>query len=98
VKTALAWFMAINEKKKPLVVAHFAPGDQGKGWGDSSTSGWPTFSHVHCGALTRAGPQVLCTFKESDAPDVGNPDSFWTISFVRTSPSSPWLIDSYGQG
>jgi hypothetical protein len=98
VKTALSWFRAINQNSKPLVVAHFAPGDQRKVWEGSSTSGWPTFSNVHCKALAHAGPQVLCTFKESDAPDFGQPDSFWTISFVRNSATGPWLITSYGQG
>jgi hypothetical protein len=99
VKTALAWFQAVNQKDKPLAVAHFAPGDRGQmNWGDGSTSGWPRFSNVHCRALAHAGPQVLCPFKESDAPDVGNPDSFWTISFVRTSSTGPWLISGYGQG
>jgi hypothetical protein len=97
-KTALAWFTAINQKNKPLAVAHFAPGHQGMmDWGNGSTSGWPTFSNVHCTAMAHAGPQVSCTFRESNAPDVGQPDSFWTISFMRTSLTGAWLISSYGQ-
>jgi hypothetical protein len=79
-KTALAWFTAINEKNQPLAVAHFAPGDQEMmDWGDGSTSGWPTFSNVHCRALAQAGPQVMCSFRESDPP-------MW-VNQIRSGPS-----------
>ena len=40
---------------------------------------------------------VDCAFSESQAPAVGNPDSFWTVSLQR-QPDGRWLIDSYGQG
>jgi hypothetical protein len=40
---------------------------------------------------------VYCTFSESQAPAVGNPDSFWTVELQR-QPDGRWLISSYGQG
>ena len=40
---------------------------------------------------------VLCTFSESQAPSVGNPDSFWTVDLKR-QPDERWLITNYGQG
>jgi hypothetical protein len=68
-------------------------------WGGGDTSGWPTFSSVRCGVDNKneAGAIVHCSFSESAAPDVGNPDSSWTIEMER-QPGKPWLITGYGQG
>jgi hypothetical protein len=68
-------------------------------WGGGNTSGWPTFSDVRCHLVSAkaSDAQVSCTFTESQAADVGNPDSFWGIDMHRRG-AAPWLIDNYGQG
>jgi len=40
---------------------------------------------------------VYCTFSESQALSVGNPESFWTVDLKRQS-DERWLITNYGQG
>ncbi len=68
-------------------------------WSGGDTSGWPTFSAVRCHLVNKneRDAAVYCSFRESDAPDVGNPDSFWTIEMQRHF-GKPWLITGYGQG
>ncbi len=96
---ALSWFSAINHKDQHASLAHFetdaAPMAQ---WGDGPSS-WPTFSSLDCkGASQTAGDaKVTCTFKESDAPSVGQPDTWWDI-YLRQQSDGRWLIYSYGQG
>jgi hypothetical protein len=72
-------------------------GPDGLGGGDTST--WPTFSALHCQPTSQSTTTALvyCTFSESQAPAVGNPDSFWTVELQR-QPDGRWLISSYGQG
>lgn len=100
VQAALSWFSAINHKDQAAAAAHFEAAAAGQmNWGNGNTSGWPTFSALHCRQLMRnaASASVYCGFSESQAPDVGNPDSFWTISLVQ-QPDKQWLITNYGQG
>lgn len=100
VQTAYAWFKSINQKDYSAAVAQFEPADRDMmDWGGGNTSGWPVFSHLRCALVskTATSSDVQCTFKESQAADVGNPDSFWGISFHRQG-TGPWLIDNYGQG
>jgi hypothetical protein len=100
-QATLSRFYAINHKDQADAVAHFthAAADM-MNWGNGDTSTWPTFSAVRC---RHAIPQsaktasVSCTFSESQAPAVGNPDSFWTV-YLRQQPDGRWLIDNYGQG
>jgi hypothetical protein len=68
-------------------------------WGNGDTSTWPTFSALHCKQLSHRATTatVYCSFKESQAPAVGNPDSFWTVSLHRQR-GGRWLITNYGQG
>jgi hypothetical protein len=99
-QATLSWFYAINHKDKAAAVAHFTPAaaDQ-MNWGNGDTSTWATFSALHCRQLSRSATtaSVYCTFKESQAPSVGNPDSFWTVYLHRQS-DGRWLITNYGQG
>jgi hypothetical protein len=102
---ALSWFFAINHKDKAEVLAHFerAPGSGNWENGDQSfwASGeswrWPTFSALHCEQVSRTAmtASVRCTFKESQAPSVGNPDSFWFV-YLHRQPDGRWLITDYG--
>ena len=68
-------------------------------WGNGDTSAWPVFSALHCKLASRGATtaSVYCTFSESQAPAVGNPDSFWTV-YLQRQPDGRWLIDNYGQG
>ena len=100
VEAAKSWFRAINTKDKAEAVAHFQSSAQDQmDWGSGDTTGWPTFSSVRCHLVNEneRDAAVYCSFSESDAPDVGNPDSFWTIELQRQL-GKPWLITGYGQG
>ena len=79
VQATLSWFAAINQKDKAAAIAHFEPAAVFMmNWGGGDISTWPTFSALHCAQVNRSGATalVLCTFSESQAPSVGNPDSF----------------------
>ena len=99
-QATLSWFYAVNHKDKAAAVAHFesAAADQ-MDWGGGDTSTWPTFSALHCQPTSQSATTALvyCTFSESQAPAVGNPDSFWTVELQR-QPDGRWLISNYGQG
>lgn len=99
-QATLSWFSAINQKDKAAAVGHFAPAAAYMmAWGGGDTSTWATFSDIHCKLLNLNGTDatVNCTFVESQAPSVGNPDSFWDIYLVQ-QPGKRWLITNYGQG
>jgi hypothetical protein len=99
-QATLSWFDAINHKNKAAAVAHFTPAAANQmNWVNGDTSTWATFSALHCKQVSRSAATavVYCTFKESQAPSVGNPDSFWTVSLHR-QPDGRWLITNYGQG
>jgi hypothetical protein len=99
-QATLSWFYAINHKDKAAAVAHFTRAAAGQmNWGNGNASAWPTFSALHCRPAGRhaATASVYCTFSESQAPAVGNPDSFWTV-YLQRQPGGRWLIDNYGQG
>ena len=99
-QATLSWFFAINHKDDAAAVAHFEPAaaDQ-MNWGNGDTSTWATFSALHCRQVSRKAmtASVFCTFRESQAPSVGNPDSFWTVDLHR-QPDWRWLITGYGNG
>ena len=99
-QATLSWFFAINHKDKAAAIAHFEPAaaDQ-MSWGNGDTSTWATFSALHCTQVSRSATtaSVYCTFKESQAPSVGQPSSFWTVYLHRQS-NGRWLITNYGQG
>ena len=76
-QATLSWFAAINQKDEAAAIAHFEPAAVGMmNWGDGDTTTWPTFSALHCAQVNRSGvtASVHCTFSESQAPSVGNPD------------------------
>jgi len=99
-QATLSWFFAINHKDKAAAIAHFtrAAADQ-MNWGNGDTSTWATFSALQCRQVSRSATtaSVYCTFNESQAPSVGNPDSFWTV-YLHRQPDGRWLITNYGQG
>ena len=99
-QATLSWFYAINHKDKAAAIAHFthAAADM-MNWGNGDTSTWPTFSALRCKPTSQNATtaSVSCTFSESQAPSVGNPDSFWAVDLQRQS-DGRWLIDNYGQG
>lgn len=100
VQATLSWFSAVNHKDKAAAVAHFAPAEAGDmNWGNGDTSTWATFSALRCKQVSASAvaATVYCSFKESQAPSVGNPDSFWTVDLAR-QPDGRWLITNYGQG
>jgi hypothetical protein len=100
VQATLSWFFAVNHKDKTAAVAHFTTASAGQmDWGNGDTSTWSTFSALRCKQVSGSALSavVYCTFKESAAPSVGNPDSFWTVSLDR-QPDGRWLITNYGQG
>ena len=100
VQKAYGWFKSVNNKDYPAAVAYFEPTARDMmEWGGGNTSGWPTFSNLRCKLVTETvtDAQVQCTFRESQAADVGNPDSFWGIDMHRVG-TGPWFIDNYGQG
>jgi hypothetical protein len=97
-QATLSWFSAINHKDNAAAIAHFEPAAANQmnwGYGDAST--WPTFSALHCKQVSRSATtaSVYCTFSESQAPSVGNPDSFWTV-YLKRQPDKRWLITDYG--
>jgi hypothetical protein len=99
-QATLSWFSAINHKDRGAALAHFTTAAANQmGWGTWDTSAWPTFSALHCRQLSRSATTaaVYCTFKESQAPSVGNPDSFWTV-YLQRQADGRWLITNYGQG
>ena len=99
VQATVSWFYAVNHKDKADAVAHFTRAAAGQmDWGFGDTSKWPTFSALHCKLTSQASrtASVRCTFVESRAPAVGNPDSFWTVYLTRRH--QRWFINSYGQG
>jgi hypothetical protein len=99
-QATLSWFYAINHKDKAAALAHFEPAvAEQMDWGNGDTSTWPTFSLLHCKPTSQSATtaSVYCTFSESQAPAVGNPDSFWTVDLQRQS-DGRWLISNYGQG
>lgn len=98
-QAALSWFFAINHKDKAAAIAHFAPAAAGQmNWGNGNTSTWATFTALHCKQVSRitTTASVHCIFHESQAPSVGNPDSFWTV-YLHRQPDGRWLITGYGQ-
>lgn len=98
-QAALAWFTAINQKDQSRVVAAFTANAGARlAWTTNPPPTWATFSSISCTPQDQSATtaSVRCTFTESQAPAVGNPDSFWTISFQRQT--GKWLIDNYGQG
>jgi hypothetical protein len=95
-----SWFAAINAKNKAEAVADFEPSSANQmNWGYGDVSTWPTFSGISCKPVSHdaTSASVYCTFSESEAPAVGNPDTFWTVHLQRR-PGSRWLISNYGQG
>jgi hypothetical protein len=96
---ALSWFAAVNQKNREAALAHFEPRAAAMADWSGGPSAWPTFSSVKCNSDGHSAGQVRvsCTFAESDAPAVGNPDSFWDV-YLRRQPDGRWLIDNYGQG
>jgi len=99
-QATLSWFFAVNHKDKAAAVAHFTPAAAGDmNWGNGDTSTWATFSALQCKQISASAVSavVYCTFKESQAPSVGNPDSYWTVSLERQT-DGRWLINNYGQG
>ena len=99
-QATLAWFSAVDHKDKAEAVADFEPSaaDQ-MNWGNGDTSTWPTFSAIHCKPLAQSAnaASIYCSFAESPAAAVGNPDTFWTVYLTR-QPGHRWLIANYGQG
>lgn len=101
-RAALAWFAAINSNNAASVRSMMLPGSAAEqSWfaGRWAPSQWPAFTRVSCRPLADSGDnaRVECSFDESQAPSVGNPDSFWDIG-LRRGPSGSWLVSSYGQG
>ena len=99
----LSWFAAVNHKDRSASLAHFETGSaEIADWGTGPSS-WPTFSAVECKDGTEAtsdrttGARIHCTFRESDAPSVGQPSSWWDV-YLRRQQDGRWLIYSYGQG
>ena len=99
-QATLSWFYAVNHKDRADSLAHFTRAAAGQmNWGNGDTSTWPRFSALRCKPVSRGAAVALvyCTFAESQAPAVGNPDTFWTVDLQR-QPDGRWLIDNYGQG
>jgi hypothetical protein len=95
----LSWFAAVNHKDRKAALAHFEASSVYMADWSGGPSSWPTFSSVTCKPESEAtsDARVSCTFKESDAPAVGNPDSWWDVS-LHQQEDGRWLIDNYGQG
>jgi hypothetical protein len=99
-QATLSWLYAMNHKDGAAAVAHFTRAAASQmDWGNGDTSAWPTFSALHCKPVRQSMTMawVYCTFSESQASAVGNPDTFWTVELER-QPDGRWLIDNYGQG
>jgi len=100
VQAALSWFAAINQKDKAAAIAHFEPAAAFMmNWGGGDVTTWPAFSALRCAQVQGSSVTALvyCTFSESQASSVGNPESFWTVDLKR-QPDERWLITNYGQG
>lgn len=95
----LSWFAAVNHKDLQAALAHFEADSAHMADWSGGPSSWPTFSSVQCQpeSETKSDARVSCTFQESDAPAVGNPDSWWDV-YLRQQEDGRWLIDNYGQG
>jgi hypothetical protein len=94
-----SWFSAINHKNLKAAQDDFLLADRGQmDWSNGKTSGWPTFSDIRCRLLSTSHlrADASCTFRESAAPDVGKPDTFWGMALVLCG--KRWLITNYGQG
>lgn len=101
VQVAQQWFHAIDSKNVPEVLALMAGGgtsSQGSAWRQRPPSQWPSFTDLRCAPEhpPSAGTYVRCTFNESASPSEGNPDTFWSLTMVR-SKTGAWLISNYGQ-
>jgi hypothetical protein len=93
---ALSWFAAIDSKDRRATISHFVHAAN-FGWPQDNPANWATFTHVNCRQMLRRkfNAVVKCTFHESAAPDVGNPDTFWSVDLSRRR--GRWLITDYGQ-
>jgi hypothetical protein len=99
-QATLAWFSAVDHKDKAEAVADFEPSDADQmNWGNGDTSTWPSFSAVQCKPLRQSAgaATIYCTFSESAAAAVGNPDTFWTV-YLQRQPDRRWLIASAVSG
>lgn len=99
-QVAIAWFNAINSNNVRVADRLFEPRAVVQiSWMKEPASDQSKFTDIHCKqtVLTAKRAAVLCTFAESASPTEGNPDTFWSIEFSRSSKSG-WLIDNYGQG
>lgn len=97
-QVALAWFGAINSKDPAALALYNQPGPGAWTGGSFPPSHWPTFSSVRCipNSLSEVTAHVICTFTESQAPSVGNPDSFWSLYMDRHH-DGRWFVTEYGQ-
>jgi hypothetical protein len=99
-QVAEAWFRAINSDDVGAARKLFEPSQLDQiTWMNEPKADQSTFSNVHCHetSVTDMTASVRCTFVESASPTEGNPDTFWSISFLLNSKDG-WLINSYGQG
>jgi hypothetical protein len=89
----------LNHKDKAAAIAHFAPAAAYMmAWASEwQPSAWATFTALRCRQVSRRATTavVYCTFTESQAPSVGNPDNFWTVELHRQS-AGRWLITNFG--
>lgn len=99
VETALGWFHAIDSHNVSVARSYFVPSQRQQiAWMNDPSSDLPKFTSIRCKPeSTSVGTAaVRCTFKESSAPDEGNPDTFWSVYMKRVS-GGRWLINGYGQ-
>jgi len=99
VQTALIWFHAINTHNVSAARSLYVPSQRRQiAWVSDPSSDLPRFSSIRCKpeSSTVGSAAVRCTFKESSAPDEGNPDTFWSVYMQRAS-RGRWLINGYGQ-
>jgi hypothetical protein len=97
---AIAWFNAIDANNVRAARSLFEPSQRGQiRWMNQPATDQSKFTDVRCRrtALRTNTASVLCTFKESSSPTEGQPDTWWSVEFRRSS-NSGWLIDNYGQG
>ncbi len=96
-RSAEAWFGAINAHNMPLAEAHFAPRYRDQ----MEWSSWgPPFQDLHCVLSSENSESAVvgCSFKAIYDADTGmSGDSGWSVSLHRQS-SGRWLITNYGQG
>lgn len=99
-QVAMSWFNAINTNDVLAAQKPFQSSRVGQiAWMKEPAADQSRFTDIHCHntELTATTAEVLCTFSESASITEGNPDTFWSISFQRSS-TNGWLIDNYGQG